>query len=59
MSEDNGLMLLMKESFPPSRSTFKELGHAIVGKCVGLPLAIEVIAGALSTRKTEEEWEEI
>lgn len=59
MGEDDGLMLLMKDSFPPSGIIFKELGRAIVKKCDGLPLAIKVVAGVLSTRRTAAEWKSI
>uniref|UniRef100_A0ACD5YR43 Uncharacterized protein n=1 Tax=Avena sativa TaxID=4498 RepID=A0ACD5YR43_AVESA len=59
MSEVDGLMLLMKNSFQPCDGTFQELGLAIVKKCDGLPLAIKAVAGVLSTRKTEEEWKRI
>ncbi|KQK02709.2 hypothetical protein BRADI_2g03200v3 [Brachypodium distachyon] len=59
MGEDDGLMLLMKDSFPPSGSIFQELGRAIVKKCDGLPLAIKVVAGVLSTRRTTAEWKSI
>ncbi|XP_037464030.1 putative disease resistance protein RGA4 [Triticum dicoccoides] len=62
MSEDDGLMLLMKNSFQwPGRPgrTFQELGRQIVRRCDGLPLAIKAVAGTLSTRKTEDEWKKI
>jgi hypothetical protein len=57
MSEDDGLRLLMKNAFQPYDGTFQELGRAIVGRCDGLPLAIKVVAGVLSTRRTLGEWE--
>ncbi|KAF7032614.1 hypothetical protein CFC21_043771 [Triticum aestivum] len=59
MSEADGLMLLMKNSFQHPDGKFRELGLAIVRKCDGLPLAIKAVAGALSSRKTEEEWKKI
>ncbi|KAI4986725.1 hypothetical protein ZWY2020_019355 [Hordeum vulgare] len=59
MDEDDGLRLLMQNSFQPYGSTFQELGRAIVKKCDGLPLTIKAVAGVLSSRKTEEEWKRI
>ncbi|CAL4958163.1 unnamed protein product [Urochloa decumbens] len=57
----DGLELLLRKS---SRSTditseFTEIGEQIVKKCDGLPLAIEVIAGVLSSKKSMAEWESI
>uniref|UniRef100_A0ACD5TRX7 Uncharacterized protein n=2 Tax=Avena sativa TaxID=4498 RepID=A0ACD5TRX7_AVESA len=57
MSEDDGLRLLMKNAFQPYDGTFQELGRAIVERCDGLPLAIKVVAGVLSTKRTVVEWE--
>jgi hypothetical protein len=59
MSEDDGLRLLMKNAFQPYDGPFQELGRAIVGRCDGLPLAIKVVAGVLSTRRTVGEWERV
>ncbi|KAM3346748.1 hypothetical protein ACQJBY_020995 [Aegilops geniculata] len=61
MNYSDGLELLMKKSFQSSEQIceFKNVGHDIVKKCDGLPLAIKVVAGVLSTRRTVAEWKSI
>ncbi|KAK1661450.1 hypothetical protein QYE76_049609 [Lolium multiflorum] len=61
MNYDDGLELLMKKSFQPYEqiSEFKNVGYEIVKKCDGLPLAIKVVAGVLSTKRTSPEWKNI
>uniref|UniRef100_A0A0D9UWR4 AAA+ ATPase domain-containing protein n=1 Tax=Leersia perrieri TaxID=77586 RepID=A0A0D9UWR4_9ORYZ len=61
MNDYDGLELLMKMSFGPyeQRREFSGIGDQIVKKCDGLPLAIKVVAGVLSTKRTRVEWESI
>ncbi|VAH72474.1 unnamed protein product [Triticum turgidum subsp. durum] len=61
MNYSDGLELLMKKSFQSSEQIceFKNVGYDIVKKCDGLPLAIKVVAGVLSTRRTVAEWKSI
>ncbi|CAM0870322.1 unnamed protein product [Alopecurus aequalis] len=61
MNYHDGLELLMNKSFQPYEqiSEFKNVGYEIVKKCDGLPLAIKVIAGVLSTKRTTAEWKSI
>ncbi|KAK1661448.1 hypothetical protein QYE76_049607 [Lolium multiflorum] len=61
MNYDDGLELLMKKSSQPYQqiSEFKNVGYEIVKKCDGLPLAIKVVAGVLSTKRTTAEWKSI
>jgi hypothetical protein len=61
MNHHDGLELLMKKSFQPYEqiSEFKNVGYEIVKKCDGLPLAIKVVAGVLSTKRTTAEWKSI
>ncbi|KAI5004730.1 hypothetical protein ZWY2020_031973 [Hordeum vulgare] len=61
MNYHDGLDLLMKKSFQPHEqiSEFKTVGYEIVKKCDGLPLAIKVVAGVLSTKRTTAEWKSI
>uniref|UniRef100_A0A0E0MRC5 NBS-LRR disease resistance protein n=1 Tax=Oryza rufipogon TaxID=4529 RepID=A0A0E0MRC5_ORYRU len=61
MNDYDGLELLMKMSLGPyeQRREFSGVGYQIVKKCDGLPLAIKVVAGVLSSKKTKAEWESI
>ncbi|CAL4965236.1 unnamed protein product [Urochloa decumbens] len=60
MNDYDGLELLMKSFRPYAQiSEFTDVGYQIVKKCDGLPLAIVVVAGVLSTKRTREEWESI
>uniref|UniRef100_A0ACD5VC03 Uncharacterized protein n=1 Tax=Avena sativa TaxID=4498 RepID=A0ACD5VC03_AVESA len=61
MNSHDGLELLMKKSFQPYEqiSEFRNVGYEIVKKCDGLPLAIKVVAGLLSTQRTIAEWKSI
>ncbi|CAD6258248.1 unnamed protein product [Miscanthus lutarioriparius] len=40
-------------------SEFQEVGKEIVNKCVGVPLAIKVVAGVLRVKKRLEQWQAI
>ncbi|CAD6254751.1 unnamed protein product [Miscanthus lutarioriparius] len=40
-------------------SEFQEVGKEIVNKCVGVPLAIKVLAGVLRVKKRLEQWQAI
>lgn len=55
----DGLELLLRKSLRADIETseYNEIGEQIVRKCDGLPLAIEVIAGVLSTKRSRAEWE--
>jgi hypothetical protein len=61
MNEDTGLELLLKDIFRKQEiemvERFRDIGRQIVLKCDGLPLAIKVIAGVLSSKSTIAEWE--
>jgi hypothetical protein len=59
MNNYDGLELLMKKSIGPyvQLNEFSDVGYQIVEKCDGLPLAIKVLAGVLSTKRTRAEWE--
>lgn len=61
MNDYDGLELLLKKSFRPyvQLNEFSDVGCQIVRKCDGLPLAIAVVAGVLSTKRTRVEWESI
>ncbi|CAL4977831.1 unnamed protein product [Urochloa decumbens] len=60
MNDYDGLELLMKSFRPYAQiSEFTDVVYQIVKKCDGLPLAIVVVAGVLSTKRTREEWESI
>ncbi|XP_062193040.1 putative disease resistance protein RGA4 [Phragmites australis] len=61
MNDYDGLELLVKKSFRPYEqiSESSDVGYQIVKKCDGLPLAIKVVAGVLSTKRTKAEWESI
>ncbi|KAJ9681492.1 hypothetical protein PVL29_020387 [Vitis rotundifolia] len=66
MNNDESWQLLLKKTFG-NRSTsgiltpeLEELGKNIVAKCKGLPLAIVVVGGLLSTKeKTRSSWEKV
>ena len=67
MNEDESWHLFPKKTFQGMTSTttctaltseLEELGKKIVRKCEGLPLAILVLEGLLSTKdKTKPSWE--
>ena len=67
MNEDESWHLFLKKTFQGMTSTttrtaltseLEELGKKIVRKCEGLPLAILVLGGLLSTKdKTKPCWE--
>jgi hypothetical protein len=62
MKDHDGLQLLLKNSLAPFHertSDFSDVGYEIVKKCDGLPLAIKVVSGVLSTKRTRVEWENI
>ncbi|OMO94806.1 Disease resistance protein [Corchorus capsularis] len=64
MSEENGWMLFCKKAFIQSADSHRsprleEIGKEIVEKCAGLPLAIIVMGGLLSTKKSLAEWKRV
>ncbi|XP_010661781.1 probable disease resistance protein At1g58390 [Vitis vinifera] len=67
MDDDESWELFLKKTFGardnthvPSSKTLEELGRKIVAKCNGLPLAIVVLGGLLSTKeRTEPSWERV
>ena len=66
MNEDEGWELLLKRTFGNRgtsgvlTSELEIVGKKIVAKCKGLPLAIVVVGGLLSTReKTKSLWEKV
>uniref|UniRef100_A0A0D3HUC5 NB-ARC domain-containing protein n=1 Tax=Oryza barthii TaxID=65489 RepID=A0A0D3HUC5_9ORYZ len=58
LKEHDALELLMKRSFRAEDeiNVFGDIGSQIVKKCDGLPLAIKVVAGVLSSKTSKEEW---
>ena len=67
MNDDESWQLFLKKAFrgtgtttPTLTTELKELGKKIVTKCKGLPLAIVVLGGLLSTKeKTKQSWEKV
>ena len=63
MNEDESWQLFLKKAFRGTGTTNPELeglGKTIVTKCKGLPLAIVVLVGLLSTKeKTKQSWEKV
>ena len=67
MNEDESWQLFLKKAFlgtgtttPNLTTELEDLGKKIVTKCKGLPLAIVVLGGLLSTKeKTKESWEKV
>ena len=66
MNEDEGWELLLKRTFGNKgtssvlTSELEIVGKKIVAKCKGLPLAIVVVGGLLSTKeKTKSSWEKV
>lgn len=62
LTDDECWELLQKKVFHKEKcpSDLKELGERIAKKCMGLPLAVLVIAGALTGRgRTKSEWERV
>ncbi|BBH09590.1 NB-ARC domain-containing disease resistance protein [Prunus dulcis] len=60
LTQDESLELFRKKAFPGMNETpsnLEKLGREMMAKCGGLPLAVVVLGGLLSTKsKTEEEW---
>ncbi|KAK8588797.1 hypothetical protein V6N12_023211 [Hibiscus sabdariffa] len=61
LSDDDALSLFQKIAFDQrsvdSRNpTFLIIGKQILGRCVGVPLAIRSIASTLSIKEAEDEW---
>lgn len=65
LTEEEGWELLSKKAFPKGLghdcpNHLEEVGRKIVGKCKGLPLAVVVLGGLLSTRdQSIYEWEKV
>ncbi|XXG51500.1 hypothetical protein AAC387_Pa03g0049 [Persea americana] len=63
LNDKEGWELFMKRIFPDGNacpSEVEETGRQILAKCHGLPLAIEVLGGLLSTRDiTLSEWSKV
>nr|CAD1843653.1 unnamed protein product [Ananas comosus var. bracteatus] len=63
MSVDSGWELLCKKTYleeGEDAQSLRSVGVQIVNKCGGLPLAIKVIAGVLTTKeKSRKEWEKV
>ncbi|XP_020084229.1 putative disease resistance protein RGA3 [Ananas comosus] len=64
MSVDSGWELLCKKTYLEEEGedaqSLRSVGVRIVNKCGGLPLAIRVIAGLLTTKeKSRKEWEKV
>ena len=67
MNDDESWQLFLKKAFrgtgtttPTLTTELKEPGKKIVTKCKGLPLAIVVLGGLLSTKeKTKQSWEKV
>ncbi|XWS47720.1 hypothetical protein CRYUN_Cryun13aG0008500 [Craigia yunnanensis] len=64
LSEENGWMLFCKKAFIASADShcspqLEEIGEKIVEKCAGLPLAIIVMGGLLSTKRNLGEWKRV
>ncbi|XP_058115323.1 putative disease resistance protein At1g50180 [Magnolia sinica] len=62
LNKEEGWVLFCKKTFPGRDGScpreLEELGGKIVGKCHGLPLAIVVIGGLLSSKEPRE-WENV
>ncbi|KAL1146470.1 hypothetical protein V6Z11_A11G375500 [Gossypium hirsutum] len=61
LSDDDAWSLFKKIAFDQryadsTNSTFVEVGKQISKRCGGIPLVIRVIASALSSKETENEW---
>nr|CAD1843696.1 unnamed protein product [Ananas comosus var. bracteatus] len=61
MTVDSGWELLCKKTYlEEDAQSLRSVGVQIVNKCGGLPLAIKVIAGVLTTKeKSRKEWERV
>ncbi|CAL4992657.1 unnamed protein product [Urochloa decumbens] len=65
LNEDDAWALLNKQLPPPPNQVvatdhLRDVGMKIIRKCGGMPLAIKVMGGLLSTRlKSEREWEAV
>ncbi|KAL5569500.1 hypothetical protein UlMin_026075 [Ulmus minor] len=66
LTEEEGWELLQQKAFPGQvfgdnvfRSEFEELGKEMVKKCRGLPLAVVVLGGLLSTKTALGEWKKV
>ncbi|KAL6270427.1 hypothetical protein ACE6H2_027338 [Prunus campanulata] len=63
LKQDESLELFRKKAFPgmdKMPSDLEKLGKDMIAKCGGLPLAVVVLGGLLSTkRKTVEEWRRV
>ncbi|KAL5569440.1 hypothetical protein UlMin_026015 [Ulmus minor] len=67
LTEEEGWELLQRKAFSGqvfgnnngSRSEFEKLGKEMVRKCAGLPLAVVVLGGLLSTKTALGEWKKV
>ncbi|XVF11304.1 hypothetical protein REPUB_Repub08aG0015100 [Reevesia pubescens] len=64
LSEEDGWMLFCKKAFIHSNDSdrspqLEEIGNDIVAKCAGLPLAIIVMGGLLSSKRNLGEWKRV
>ncbi|TYH42178.1 hypothetical protein ES332_D11G045800v1 [Gossypium tomentosum] len=64
LSEEDGWMLFCKKAFIHNNDSYgspqlEETGKEIVAKCAGLPLALIVVGGLLSTKKNLGEWKRV
>ncbi|MBA0768944.1 hypothetical protein Gotri_017715 [Gossypium trilobum] len=64
LSEEDGWMLFCKKAFILNNDSYgspqlEETGKEIVAKCAGLPLALIVVGGLLSTKKNLGEWKRV
>ncbi|XP_017973978.1 PREDICTED: putative disease resistance RPP13-like protein 3 isoform X1 [Theobroma cacao] len=64
LSEEDGWMLFCKKAFIHGVDSYRspqleEIGKEIVAKCAGLPLAIIVVGGLLSSKRNLGEWKRV
>ncbi|KAL5548850.1 hypothetical protein UlMin_004081 [Ulmus minor] len=62
VSDEDCWLLFQKHAFDDNQAPTEELktiGHKIVERCKGLPLAVKSVAGLLHTTSNAKEWEKI
>ncbi|KAJ8625733.1 hypothetical protein MRB53_034263 [Persea americana] len=57
LSKEDSWTLFEKRARP--LPNFVSMGKAMVGKCGGLPLAIKILGGLMSSKTTQSEWESV